>query len=320
MHQDTVLYNLGVDISKYRSGIMGLSMIAIILFHQHFIGGFPTGIFHQCGYWGVDIFLLLSGMGMVNSLKKNTLCGFYKRRFLRLIPTCMFCGTLKNLILFLMGDNLVEYRFNVLSLFGMDLWFIRAIICYYAISPILFNTLRKRPILALTVISIIYFINGIFFRVHDAESFTWIIERLFVFSFGMYLSLHSSYVNRNTIMISSLSLCIALGIVITEGRPLTNAILWTIMMYAVALGSLSILIVGALFCKCCKDNILVFFDLFGKLSLELYLFHEFFFYWGRYYFSARISPFFLFIICLLLCIMLSLLCQKVISCITSFRK
>lgn len=320
MHQDTVLFDFGVGISQYRRAIMGLSMIAIILFHQHFIGGFPTGIFHQCGYWGVDIFLLLSGMGMVNSLQKNTLCGFYKRRFLRLIPTCMFCGTLKNMILFLIGDNLVEYDFDVLSLFGMDLWFIRAIICYYAISPILFTTLQKRPIVTLIVISIIYFINGIFYRVHDAESITWIVERLLVFSFGMYLSLHPSYVNRNTIMISSLSLCIALGIIITEGRPLTNAILWTIMMFAVTLGSLSILIVGVLLCKSCKKNILVVFDFLGKLSLELYLFHEFFFYWGSYFFNAQISPFFLFIICLLLCIMLSLICQKVISFITSVHK
>ena len=51
---------------------MGLSMLSIMLFHQYLSSVFPFNFFHNFGYWGVDVFLFLSGAGLVYSLNKNT--------------------------------------------------------------------------------------------------------------------------------------------------------------------------------------------------------------------------------------------------------
>ena len=85
-------------VSVNRSAIMGLSMVFIMLFHQYFTSVFPFNLFHNYGHWGVDVFLFLSGMGLVNSLEKNSIKDYYKRRFMRLVPSCIFCGSLKYLV------------------------------------------------------------------------------------------------------------------------------------------------------------------------------------------------------------------------------
>lgn len=40
------------DFSKYRSAVMGVYILSIALFHQHFLHSFPWNIFHYYGYWG----------------------------------------------------------------------------------------------------------------------------------------------------------------------------------------------------------------------------------------------------------------------------
>ena len=61
-------------------------MLSIMLFHQYFTSAAPFNLFHHFGYWGVEVFLFLSGMGMVHSIEKNSLKVYYKRRLLRLLP------------------------------------------------------------------------------------------------------------------------------------------------------------------------------------------------------------------------------------------
>jgi len=292
---------------------MGLSMISIILFHQKFIGGFPTGVFHCCGYWGVDVFLMLSGIGMVFSLQTHSLKRFYKRRFVRLFPTCLFCGVLKCCALYFMDESTFWDSISISKLLCFDLWFIRAIIFYYAISPLLFYAIQKLPKITLVVLAIVYFSNGLFFRVHDAGSFTWIIERLFVFSLGMFLALKKEYLNRMTVKISVFFLCVAMVIVLLEGRPVTKPTLWTTLMFSVALCCIGLLNIGVALLSHCKKFILFIPNMFGKISLELYLFHEFVFYWGNYYLNNCVHPALLFSACLLLCICLSFTSQKVVK-------
>ena len=68
------------DISVHRSAIMGISIIAIILFHQDFVSTFPLNMFNYFGYWGVDVFLLLSGMGLVNTIESLKYLLLFARR------------------------------------------------------------------------------------------------------------------------------------------------------------------------------------------------------------------------------------------------
>ena len=77
-------------LSKYRTQLMGLAMLLILIFH--------TGIdvksvnvirsIKDIGDVGVDIFLLLSGIGLYFSYSKNNdKKYFYKKRVLRILPT-----------------------------------------------------------------------------------------------------------------------------------------------------------------------------------------------------------------------------------------
>ena len=69
-------------LSRYRTYIMGVAMICIMLFHQGWITQ-PLGLFQLYGCHGVDIFFFVSGFGVYFSLQKHTLWDFYKRRIKR---------------------------------------------------------------------------------------------------------------------------------------------------------------------------------------------------------------------------------------------
>lgn len=57
---------------------MGFAMISIMLFHQpFFFDNLFVGFFHLFGYWGVEVFLFVSGFGIVHSLKKNSIPVYY---------------------------------------------------------------------------------------------------------------------------------------------------------------------------------------------------------------------------------------------------
>ena len=63
------------NITKYRSHLMGIAMLYIILFHTRSMKVKYTNsflaLFVYAGYLGVDIFVFLSGIGMVYSLAKG---------------------------------------------------------------------------------------------------------------------------------------------------------------------------------------------------------------------------------------------------------
>ena len=79
-------YNL---MSRYRTHLMGLAMLWVIFFHSSIIIHNPIIDFvKSIGYGGVDIFLMLSGLGLYYSYRKcSNPVSFYKRRVFRILPT-----------------------------------------------------------------------------------------------------------------------------------------------------------------------------------------------------------------------------------------
>lgn len=270
------------DISENRSTIMGLSIIAIILFHQDYITGFPLSVFQYYGYWGVDVFLLLSGMGLVNSLRKYPVRTYYRRRLQRLFPACLLCGIMKCTIILLLSIlSLLPYDtvpINWLSPFSMDLWFIRAIIVYYLLSPWLYKFLQEKPIITIAIALILFLINGLLFRVHDCNSPSWIIERLLVFCFGMILMLKSDILSTKNLILSLGFLVTAITIVAIYRGNIYGAIFpWTIMILSLAFGTTAMVYLIVLLLRRIPQTILIPFKWIGTMSLELYLIHEFVF-------------------------------------------
>ena len=83
----------GLDlISKYRGAIMGFAALWILFFHEwvtlfvnNQVGVNIEGYLKRIGFCGVDIFLLLSGIGLTFAIRKGNVLTFYYRRIKRIL-------------------------------------------------------------------------------------------------------------------------------------------------------------------------------------------------------------------------------------------
>ena len=266
---------------------MGLSMLSIMLFHQYLSSVFPFNFFHNFGYWGVDVFLFLSGAGLVYSLNKNTIWIFYLRRFLRIIPSCVLCGTIRFLLILLLGSfSLIlkeKLNYSAWTLASLDLWFIHTILILYAISPFLYISLNKWPLRTFSCIVTLFFLNGVFLKPQVGFDwlsligvFSWTVERLLVFSVGMYTS-----INKDKISISFfhpvLFLLMAICLVFMDKSGKSFRCIQACIYFALAMGMPALLYLFVCILKKMPSSLLRLLIFMGTYSLELYLVHEFLF-------------------------------------------
>lgn len=160
---------------------MGIAMVMVILFH---CGYFPFDYF---GYWGVDIFLFVSGFGIYFSLSKNeSLLNFYLKRLVRIMPAAIICGAVFQLT----GCN---HTNALLALMGLELWYIRTILLFYLISPFLFFCLTRWGIKAVVLMVIVseamsYSLDAAFQCGNILTlTLTWSAARLPIYILGMAL-------------------------------------------------------------------------------------------------------------------------------------
>lgn len=141
------------NIVTYRTHLMGIAALWIYIFHEWIplapnipILGFAEGFIKQIGFFGVDIFFLLSGMGLIFAIEKHSLSIFYKRRFLRIIPPYVLTAIL---ILFAENWNFTEFLSNLLGITFWTkniyalLWFVPAITVFYLLFPLYHSILKK---------------------------------------------------------------------------------------------------------------------------------------------------------------------------------
>ena len=131
----------------------------ILLGHTIFYsgGGISYGIFTDIvtlGYSGVDIFLLLSGFGLVFSIKKNSKALFYKRRIIRLLPAAIGIMAIYCIC------NVKNVHLNIFNpLFWYNkYWFLGFIIIAYFAFPYLYNIFTnggKRLWIAISIFSLL---------------------------------------------------------------------------------------------------------------------------------------------------------------------
>ena len=68
------------DISTYRAELMGWAIVWIMMLHFTFNQIKPLGFIAQYGFAGVEIFMLVSGLGLYYSLEKNNkIIPYFKR-------------------------------------------------------------------------------------------------------------------------------------------------------------------------------------------------------------------------------------------------
>ena len=192
-----------VLLSRYRGAIMGMAAIMIFVFHAWLavIPESPVSIisfFHNAelfirkvSYFGVDIFMLLSGMGLTYSIKKDPLPKFYYRRLRRVYLPYLVSLTASAFI----------YKWSFLTFLGhascytfyaVDVnaycWFVPAIITFYIFFPLYFKAFGKaKNKLLFTILAILIWLALTLFLYgkirFDLFGFT---NRIPVFLIGIY--------------------------------------------------------------------------------------------------------------------------------------
>lgn len=127
-------------LSEYRSQLMGFAIFIIVLYHFFNRGGTTMvdkvfrGLFSQ-GYVGVDIFMVVSGLGLTYScLKKFDLKDYYLKRWVRIFPFFTFITLVECWLIRGESFGLALLRSTTLGYwFGFSYidWYIPALVCMW---------------------------------------------------------------------------------------------------------------------------------------------------------------------------------------------
>lgn len=304
-------------VSRNRTFIMGIAMILVVLYHQNFENeGVFWDIFHLYGYWGADLFLFISGMGIAYSLEKNTTRKYYINRCWRLLPACLITGIISLAFIRLRG-SMDTLQFPIwFYLTSMTNWYITAIIVYYVVAPFLFALTKKSGylFLVLTIILTLLYLYKVYqFLIPYYYTYRWYVEatvsHLPVFVFGMYIGIK----DVKSIFIFSFVSAMALfaAVIVTVFVDEINGFIGVGYKYLLVMGAMPFLILlinwGRRFCP---DRFRKGIEWIGGLTLEIYLLHGFAFEMAERY-GANLINHFRFFIAIFLSLVMAFCLQQV---------
>lgn len=141
-------------ISTYRTQLMGLAILWVMLYHSTMdVSSVPIlGTLQDYGYGGVDIFLLLSGLGLYYACRGNvSTVTFYQRRLQRILPTYLPVVLLFCLLYWGIGEmSFTDVLLNLTTLsfwLGMDSrfdWYVSALLVLYLLTPLFMRYFKER--------------------------------------------------------------------------------------------------------------------------------------------------------------------------------
>lgn len=185
-------------LTKYRIELLGLGMMLIIFFHSSIeIPSYlsPLKFLQFMGYVGVEVFFLLSGVGLIYSYtKKPDLKTFFRKRLLRVLPVfwaCLILIHVKNIIVgeFSASDLILAASGLDFLIYGvLDTWFIPAILICYLLFPLYYFISNKFGFAKSFVFStIIILLFALFISNSSFQYLLVFVIRLPVFFLGVYL-------------------------------------------------------------------------------------------------------------------------------------
>lgn len=268
-----------------RSAAMGVCIIWIMLFHST-IPAPDNKILLSLWYvfvsfgggCGVNIFLLLSGFGLMYSAKKRgseiEWKSWGRKRLVRILPAYIIVSTLYYVV---KGYGLADLLYNVSFVSFLiegvrDFWYIFAILFCYATFPIiskLYNTYNAHHVTLLSLI--VLFVLNCCISVFMPEVYAHIeifTQRIYCFAIGCYFAFlfYEGKVHLyNAITIVSLVLFIILYVVHPKFIGSDR-----IFFICLSIPFLQLMNVMINFLSAKLNNLLSYF---GNRSLELYLVH-----------------------------------------------
>ena len=196
-------------LSTYRGELMGFAMLWVMLFHAYplKVPTLPLKLFKQVGFGGVDIFIMLSGLGLYTSYLHRgpePLWPYFKRRFVRILPAYWLVVGLYSLWLrwkgrisfTVMAWNLstLHYWFHIPGSFN---WYVPAILLFYLLAPLwmrLFQRCRWKGLLTFLAFPLSYLLC----KVAGAVGIGYIVDFLYrIPSFALGL-LMAHYIAEGT--------------------------------------------------------------------------------------------------------------------------
>ena len=138
------------EISQYRTELMGVATLLVIFGHSAGNGVVMPGWMESlCGLAsvGVDIFLLVSGLGLWYSLRKSDLTdrggvfAWYRRRYARILVPYLLISLVVNILAITRGSKTITTAILDITTINYWLnhrsaWFIAMLIPLYAITPL----------------------------------------------------------------------------------------------------------------------------------------------------------------------------------------
>lgn len=309
--------------TKHRQAMFGLAVLWIFFRHTFFYNqisySFVSPIVN-IGDCGVDIFLFLSGFGLFFSFKKcETIIDFYKKRFIRILPTVILLLSVFAIVIDWISDDRQYVIFSPKYWFYAvysSYWFIGAILFFYIVYPLLFKLVKKYPI-GICIVSLVLSVLGIILihsiKIGLLNQMVVYLARIMVFVLGIVFAYKQELLMRIKLNCIIFLLSIPLLFILPKDFqriayfPL--AIVFSVYL-PLLLDKLPQLLIKPL-------------NSLGKVSLEFYLIHVFLFSIGiisliqemlnvNIYISVGLS----FVVVLAL----SLLCSFIVSKMTSIIK
>lgn len=310
-------------IFKYRNLIYGLAAIWIVFYHIH--RKYPIDIcvlspILKMGNMAVDVFLLLSAVGLSYSMEKNDTKTFYKNRLKRTFITYLLIAgpfivwkyfIAQNIIAMTVPNFLLEL--STLSYFWTKegtypFWYVPCILFFYALYPVFYRLYKKNKlyIVGLIMVSVIAEI----LLVLVGSPIIVVTERTFsripVFLIGILLSdivKTEKKISTPWVIVSFLVLAVTMVI-----YPVTNLyrIHTVLVRYCYGVMAVALIVAGAFVMELIKkfkttDIFIKIFSFFGGISLEIYIVHvaiirvlthynlHHLVHWGVYYAGILIS-------------------------------
>ena len=195
MNKKWSLYN----ISLARGILMGFSALIIAFFHCYsykFGSSFAGDILmflRKTGNIGVDIFLILSAVGLYFSFSKNSnLVEFYKKRFVRIIPSFLIVAIIYYLYI---GVGVKAFINNILliSLYvngNRDFWYFSLIIVLYILYPLFHKVIDKYNLWGLVTLLFVTVLGTVLLQKFNITIYQRIeiaLTRVPIFIIGVYL-------------------------------------------------------------------------------------------------------------------------------------
>lgn len=291
---------------------MGFAALWIFFFHSQFFTPIIDNstfvvislFIKNIGFCGVDIFLFLSGMGLVNSIRKNTLKQYYVNRIRRLfIPYFTICIIVAILYQWSFIKFIKELTFfNAFTKYLYDfLWFFPLITIAYLIFPALYYLFNKvTNKIAFTLLALLAWYTIAFSIRNILREDLWgLYNRFPIFIIGIlfgFLSLNKSF-RLSVPSVISLSVIFIMGIyfsLITYYEIVDFIIPGASCYLANLLIAVSLLFLLSLLCELLGKvrflkPILLIFRFLGGISLELYTVQETIIYRTKDFISSHLA-------------------------------